>query len=75
MRTLSLGGEVESLSSGLECRMPLYQKPSSLRTKWRRSVLAGGVGIGEDLHLAEGGVASDGAPVLSEGDEELLGLD
>ena len=32
---------------------------------------AGGVGIDEDL-LAEGGVAGDGAPVLAEGDEELL---
>jgi hypothetical protein len=31
----------------------------------------GGVGVGEDL-APEGGVAGDGAPVLSEGDEELL---
>ena len=35
------------------------------------SVLSGRVRVGEDL-LTQGGVAGDGAPVLREGDEELL---
>ena len=61
------GAEVELVGGlNVECLVPAIFVADS-----ERSVLAGGVGIGEDL-LAEGGVASDGAPVLSEGDEELL---
>ena len=67
MRTRSSGGEVE-LVGGLDVEGGV---PAVFVADGEGAVLAGGVGIGEDL-LAESGVAGDGAPVLTEGDEELL---
>ncbi len=61
------GGEIEFVGG-------LYVEggvPRVLVADGEGSVLAGRVGVGEDL-LAEGGVADDIAPVLAEGDVELL---
>ena len=61
------GGEVE-LVGGLDVECGV---PTVFVADGEGAVLAGGVGIGEDL-LAKCGVASDASPVLTEGDEELL---
>ena len=61
------GGEVEFVG-GLDVEGGV---PAVFVADGEGAVLGGGVGVGEDL-LAEGGVADDGAPVLTEGDEELL---
>ena len=61
------GGEVE-LVGGLDVEGGV---PAVVVADGGGAEFAGGVGIDEDL-LAESGVASDGAPVLTEGDEELL---
>jgi hypothetical protein len=62
-----LGGEVEFVGGlYVEGGVPAVFVADGEGTK-----LAGRVRIGEDL-LAQGWVAGDGAPVLAEGDEELL---
>ena len=60
-------GEVE-LVGGFDVEAGV---PAVLIANGEGAVLGGGVGIGQDA-LAEGGVADDASPVLSEGDEELL---
>ena len=61
------GGEVE-LVCGFDVEGGV---PAVVVADGGGAVLAGGVGVAEDL-LAEDGFAGDGAPVLTEGYEELL---